>query len=100
MEEIASQAAQGVDFMTLHMGVTARAAALAGESRRVLGIVSRGGSILARWMRRRKAENPLLERQDEIFRICREHNVVISLGDGLRPARARTPATWPSGRKW
>ncbi len=101
IEEIRTQAAQGVDFMTLHVGVTRRAAELASrpesEGGRLLGVVSRGGSILARWMKERDAENPLLERYDEIIEICREHNVVLSLGDGLRPgagADAGDAAQW------
>jgi phosphomethylpyrimidine synthase len=78
--------------------VTRRAAELATrEGARVLGIVSRGGSILARWMRERGEENPLLQRLDDILDICREHNVTLSLGDGLRPgagADAGDPAQW------
>jgi len=83
--------------MTLHCGVTARGAALAVDGRRIMGIVSRGGSILARWMKRRKAENPLLERYDDLLKICLKHNVTISLGDGLRPgsgADAGDSAQW------
>ncbi|NMC48072.1 MAG: phosphomethylpyrimidine synthase ThiC [Desulfovibrio sp.] len=97
LEEIERQAEQGVDFMTLHCGVTARGAAMAAGDRRVLGIVSRGGSILARWMRRRGQENPLLERFDDVLAICLKHNVTISLGDGLRPgagADAGDAAQW------
>jgi phosphomethylpyrimidine synthase len=51
----------------------------------VCGIVSRGGSFLARWMRTHKTENPLYERYDEVLDICRHYGMVISLGDGLRP---------------
>lgn len=97
LEEIARQAEEGVDFMTLHCGVTARGAAMASGGRRALGIVSRGGSILARWMKRRQAENPLLERFDDVLDICLRHNVTISLGDGLRPgagADAGDGAQW------
>ncbi|QLA16125.1 phosphomethylpyrimidine synthase ThiC [Desulfolutivibrio sulfoxidireducens] len=97
LEEIERQAEEGVDFMTLHCGVTARGAAMATGDRRVLGIVSRGGSILARWMKRRGAENPLLERFDDVLGICLKHNVTISLGDGLRPgagADAGDAAQW------
>jgi len=96
-EEIEKEAEQGVDFMTLHCGVTARAAALAADNRRVLGIVSRGGSLMARWMKRRNAENPLLEDYDTLLKICLKHNVTISLGDGLRPgagADAGDAAQW------
>ena len=97
-EEIAMQAEQGVDFMTVHCGITERAAAWASEEGgRMLGIVSRGGSILARWMRTHKKENPLLEDYDRILTIARKHNVTLSLGDGLRPgagADAGDPAQW------
>ncbi len=84
LEEIEKQALQGVDFMTLHCGVTRRAAESA-KGERVLGIVSRGGSILARWMEVNNRENPLLTRFEDILGICKRYNVVISLGDGLRP---------------
>lgn len=85
LEEVAKQAEQGVDFMTLHCGVTRQSVALAGKDRRCLGIVSRGGALLAKWMQENNRENPLYERFDEILSICAAHNVVISLGDGLRP---------------
>jgi phosphomethylpyrimidine synthase len=96
-EEIEKEAEQGVDFMTLHCGVTARAAALASDGRRILGIVSRGGSLLARWMKRRGVENPLLTDFDALLKICLKHNVTLSLGDGLRPgagADAGDAAQW------
>jgi len=97
LAEVAKQAEQGVDFMTLHCGLTKRGAELAQDGSRKLGIVSRGGAILARWMRRTGQENPLLTHYDEILEICRKHNVVISLGDGLRPGAgvdAGDPAQW------
>ncbi len=85
-EEIEYQAEQGVDFMTVHCGITERAAACASEQgARTMGIVSRGGAILARWMLRRKRENPLLVHYDRILSIARKYNVTLSLGDGLRP---------------
>ena len=84
--EIEHQAEQGVDFMTVHCGVTRRAAAWAAEpGNRIMGIVSRGGSMLARWMRENGQENPLLEEYDRILDIASRYNVVLSLGDGLRP---------------
>jgi phosphomethylpyrimidine synthase len=97
LTEIAAQAAAGVDFMTLHCGVTRRAMELAGESGRVTGVVSRGGSILGRFMRRHDRENPFLTRYDDILDICLAHNVTISLGDGMRPgcgADAGDGAQW------
>ncbi len=83
LEVIAEQAAQGVDFMTLHAGLLLRHVDLA--QRRLAGIVSRGGAILAAWMTAHRRENPLYERWDEVLDICHEHDVTISLGDGLRP---------------
>lgn len=97
-EEIERQAEQGIDFMTVHCGITERAAAWASEpGDRVMGIVSRGGSILARWMRTHRKENPLLTGYEKIVTISRKHNVTLSLGDGLRPgagADAGDPAQW------
>lgn len=85
-EEIEVQAEQGVDFMTVHCGVSARGARWATEEgRRIMGIVSRGGSILARWMRTHNKENPLLMEYGRLLGIAAKHNVTLSLGDGLRP---------------
>ncbi|MDQ7835962.1 MAG: phosphomethylpyrimidine synthase ThiC [Humidesulfovibrio sp.] len=95
--EVEKQARQGVDFMTLHCGLTRRGAELAMDGSRMLGIVSRGGAILARWMRRRGEENPLLTHYDALLDIARAHNVTLSLGDGLRPGAgcdAGDPAQW------
>ena len=80
---IAEQAAQGVDFMTLHAGLLKAHVPLAMQ--RLAGIVSRGGAILASWMVERGQENPLYTRWDEVLDICRAHDVTVSLGDGLRP---------------
>lgn len=84
-EEIERQAEQGVDFMTLHCGVTYKAAELGSQNDRVLGIVSRGGALLARWMFKNKKENPLYTEYDRLLKIASKYNVTISLGDGLRP---------------
>lgn len=84
-EEIARQARQGVDFMTVHCGLSLRGAEMAVKQKRVMGIVSRGGSMLARWMLENDRENPLLEYFDRLLDVCREYNVTLSLGDGLRP---------------
>lgn len=80
---IKEQADQGVDFMTLHAGLLRRHVGLA--MKRLAGIVSRGGAILADWMTAHGRENPLYECWDEVLDICREHDVTVSLGDGLRP---------------
>jgi phosphomethylpyrimidine synthase len=82
---IREQAADGVDFMTVHVGVTRRSLACLERQPRALGITSRGGSLLAAWMRRRDRENPLYERFDELVDIAAAHDVALSLGDALRP---------------
>lgn len=83
--EIEKQARQGVDFMTVHCGLTKRGAEMAVKQDRVMGVVSRGGSMLARWMLENGKENPLLEYFDRLIDVCHQFNVTLSLGDGLRP---------------
>ena len=83
IEVIRDQAEQGVDFMTLHAGLKRAHVPLA--VKRLMGICSRGGAILAEWMHTFERENPLLVRWDEIMEICLTHDVTVSLGDGLRP---------------
>lgn len=83
LAEIRSQAEQGVDFFTLHAGI--RRANLPLAHKRRMGIVSRGGSLLAKWMVHHRRENPMYEAFDEISAILREYDVTYSLGDGLRP---------------
>jgi phosphomethylpyrimidine synthase len=75
----------GISFVTVHCGVTLAALGHLEQKTRVCGIVSRGGSFLARWMRTNKQENPLYERYDEVLDICKKYDMVLSLGDGLRP---------------
>jgi len=91
--QIAHQAAQGVDYFTIHAGV--RRAHLPLVRDRLIGIVSRGGSLLAKWMLHHGAENPMWEWFDDICEVMRRHDVSFSLGDGLRPgglADATDPA--------
>ncbi|NQT94350.1 MAG: phosphomethylpyrimidine synthase ThiC [Lentisphaerae bacterium] len=83
LDVIKDQAEQGVDFMTLHAGILSRHVDLAVA--RLMGIVSRGGSLMAEWMVRSDLENPLYTEWDEVMEICHEHDVTVSLGDGLRP---------------
>lgn len=85
MDVIERQARQGVDYMTLHCGVTRETVKKLRGHGRIEGIVSRGGALLAAWIERTGEENPLYERFDEVCAILREHDVTISLGDGLRP---------------
>jgi len=80
---IREQAEQGVDFMTLHAGLLLRQIPQA--MKRKMGIVSRGGSIMAEWMMENNTENPLYTHWDEVMDILAEHDVTVSLGDGLRP---------------
>ena len=82
---IEKHAADGVDFITVHCGVTQETAKLALEGSRLTGVVSRGGAFAICWMRAQDRENPLYARFDELLEICREHDVTLSLGDGLRP---------------
>jgi len=83
LEVIEQQAEQGVDYMTIHAGVLVEYVPL--TTRRITGIVSRGGSILAEWMVRNHRQNFLYERFEEICKIFQKHDVCFSLGDGLRP---------------
>ena len=83
LEIIRAQAEQGVDFMTLHAGLLLRHIPLA--MNRKMGIVSRGGSIMAEWMMANQTENPLYTHWDEVLEILAEHDVTVSLGDGMRP---------------
>jgi phosphomethylpyrimidine synthase len=85
LDAIRQHGEDGVSFVTVHCGVNLEALARLESKPRVCGIVSRGGSLLARWMRRNGKENPLFERYDEVLDICEEYGMVISLGDGLRP---------------
>src|SRR5690349_8652934 len=83
LEVIEEQAAQGVDYMTIHAGVLIQYLPLV--SKRITGIVSRGGAILAQWMAHNHKQNFLYERFDDIVKIFKKYDVSFSLGDGLRP---------------
>src|SRR5262245_14493485 len=83
LREVERQAQQGGDYFTIHAGVLREHLALVGP--RVCGIVSRGGSLLAKWMIHHGRQNPMYELFDEISAIMRDYDVTYSLGDGLRP---------------
>jgi phosphomethylpyrimidine synthase len=83
LDTIRDQAEQGVDYITIHAGLLKAHVPLA--KKRLLRIVSRGGSILARWMQKFDRENPFYTAFDEILAICGKHDVTLSLGDGMRP---------------
>ncbi|MBM3255200.1 MAG: phosphomethylpyrimidine synthase ThiC [Candidatus Omnitrophica bacterium] len=79
------QAREGVDFFTVHCGVTRSSLAALEKQKRIMGIVSRGGAILASWISRHKQENPFYRYFDQILEIANRYDVTLSLGDGLRP---------------
>lgn len=83
LKEIEKQAKQGVDYFTIHAGVLREH--LPYVRKRLIGIVSRGGSLLAKWMLTHNKQNPMYEIFDDICDIMREYDVSFSLGDGLRP---------------
>lgn len=83
LDVMREQAEQGVDYMTIHAGLLR--SQIPAACRRVLRIVSRGGSILAAWMQKFDRENPFYTAFDEILEICRKYDVTLSLGDGMRP---------------
>ncbi len=83
LEMLEHQARQGVDYFTIHAGVLAAHLPLVRD--RMIGIVSRGGSLLAKWMLHHKRENLMYELWDEICAVMRRYDVTFSIGDGLRP---------------
>jgi phosphomethylpyrimidine synthase len=82
---IEAQAEEGVDFMTVHSGVNLQALERIKGEDRIMGIVSRGGALTAEWMLRNKRENPLFEGYERLLKIAKKYDVILSLGDGLRP---------------
>lgn len=84
-EVIEEHAEEGVDFITVHCGVTRRIVEKMKTQPRLLGIVSRGGAMMAGWMLHRQEENPLYAQYDRLLSICKKHDVTLSLGDGCRP---------------
>jgi len=82
---IEQQAEEGVDFMTVHCGVTRRIVETLRRRERITGIVSRGGVFLAQWIIDNNEENPLYEQFDRLLDIACKYDVTLSLGDGLRP---------------
>lgn len=84
-KDIEDEARMGVDFITVHCGITRRTLEVLRGCNRVMGIVSRGGSLMAEWTMLNKRENPLYEHFDRLLEIARGYEVTLSLGDGLRP---------------
>ena len=85
LDVIRMHAEDGVDFVTLHCGITRKTVEQSKNGTREMNIVSRGGSLVFAWMTMTGEENPFYEYFDEIIEICREHDVTISLGDACRP---------------
>ncbi len=79
------QAKQGVDFFTIHSGVTQASLKILEKQKRLMGVVSRGGAIIASWIKYHKQENPFYSHFDAILDIAYKYDVTLSLGDGLRP---------------
>ena len=84
-EVVRAHAEDGVDFMTIHCGINKETAKKFKRNRRLMNIVSRGGSIIFAWMEMTGEENPFFQYFDEILDICREYDVTLSLGDACRP---------------
>ncbi len=85
LKVLVEQAKEGVDFFTIHAGVTQKAWEYVKSGDRILDVVSRGGSMLCVWMETNGEENPLYTHYDRILEIAREYDVTLSLGDGMRP---------------
>ncbi|MCX5919694.1 MAG: phosphomethylpyrimidine synthase ThiC [Deltaproteobacteria bacterium] len=84
-EVIERHGEDGVDFITVHCGVTRDSVGKIKREGRLLGVVSRGGAILVEWMEYNKKENPLYEHYDRLLEIAKAYDLTLSLGDGLRP---------------
>ena len=84
-EVIEKHGVDGVDFITVHCGVTQNSLARLKKQGRITDIVSRGGAFLAEWMIINKKENPLYEQFDRLIKIAKKYDMTLSLGDGLRP---------------
>ncbi|TET64732.1 phosphomethylpyrimidine synthase [Candidatus Bathyarchaeota archaeon] len=92
---IQKHAKDGVDFMTVHCGVTQQIVKRLARHPRLMGIVSRGGTFLAAWILHHKKENPLYANYDYLLEIAAEYDFAISLGDGLRPGCIFDSTDWP-----
>lgn len=85
IEIVEMHAKDGVDFMTIHVGINKQTAHRFKEAKRLTNIVSRGGSIIFAWMEMTGRENPFYEHYDRVLTICQEYDVTLSLGDACRP---------------
>lgn len=85
MDILKIQAEDGVDFFTVHAGITKDTIKILKKSKRIIDIVSRGGAIISKWMAAHKEENPFYSRFDEVLDIAKRFDITLSLGDGMRP---------------
>jgi phosphomethylpyrimidine synthase len=85
LEVLNDQAKQGVDFFTIHSGVTQASLKILQKHKRLMGVVSRGGAIIASWIKYHKQENPFYSHFEQILDIAYKYDITLSLGDGLRP---------------
>ncbi|MFH1715470.1 MAG: phosphomethylpyrimidine synthase ThiC [Elusimicrobiota bacterium] len=91
---IESQAKLGVDFITVHCGVTRRIVEKIKKDPRVSGIVSRGGAIIAEWILKNNKENPLYTHYDRLLELSKKYDLTLSLGDGMRPGCIDDSTDW------
>jgi phosphomethylpyrimidine synthase len=92
---IEQHAKDGVDFITVHCGITKQIVEHIVKHPRLMGIVSRGGSFLAAWMLHHKKENPLYAEYDYLLEIAKKYDLTLSLGDALRPGSIFDGTDWP-----
>jgi len=94
-EVVVEHCEDGIDFLTIHAGLNLECVKRIQNNPRLTHIVSRGGSILYEWMLLNKKENPFYEHFDRLLDICREYDVTLSLGDGLRPGSLKDATDAP-----
>jgi len=92
---VEKHAKDGVDFMTLHCGVTEHIVRYVAKHPRLTGIVSRGGTFLAAWILHQNKENPLYANYDYLLEMAQKYDFALSLGDGLRPGSIFDATDWP-----
>ena len=84
-EVVEEQAKDGVDFMTIHCGITRESIDCLKKQPRLMDVVSRGGAVLVKWILENKTENPFYQYYDRLLEIALKYDVTLSLGDGMRP---------------
>jgi phosphomethylpyrimidine synthase len=95
LKSIEQQCSEGIDYITVHCGVTLDSVKKLETYERIMPCVSRGGSILMSWMRKNKKQNPLYEYYDDLLNIAYKYDVTLSLGDGFRPGAIQDATDGP-----